>query len=57
MIFSAGELNLRAFFENARFGGASWCSLLSVLELVRTTEIDFSSGRRSATSCPRGRLR
>ncbi|HEX5705937.1 MAG TPA: segregation/condensation protein A [Pyrinomonadaceae bacterium] len=39
MIFSAGELNLRAFFEGARSRHELVLAFLSVLELVRTTEI------------------
>ncbi|HYN84417.1 MAG TPA: segregation/condensation protein A [Pyrinomonadaceae bacterium] len=39
MIFSAGELNLRAFFEAARTRHELVLAFLSVLELVRTTEV------------------
>jgi len=39
MIFSAGELNLRDFFEHAATRRELVLAFLSVLELVRTTEI------------------
>jgi segregation and condensation protein A len=39
MIFSAGELNLRDFFERAETRRELVLAFLSVLELVRTTEI------------------
>ena len=39
MIFSAGELNLRDFFERAESRRELVLAFLSVLELVRTTEI------------------
>ena len=39
MIFSAGELNLRRFFERAQTRHELVLAFLSVLELVRTTEI------------------
>jgi segregation and condensation protein A len=39
MIFSAGELNLREFFERAETRRELVLAFLSVLELVRTTEI------------------
>ena len=39
MIFSAGELNLREFFEHAGSRRELVLAFLSVLELVRTTEI------------------
>ncbi|HYY93545.1 MAG TPA: segregation/condensation protein A [Pyrinomonadaceae bacterium] len=39
MIFSAGELNLRDFFERAATRRELVLAFLSVLELVRTTEI------------------
>jgi segregation and condensation protein A len=39
MILSAGELNLRTFFERARSRRELVLAFLSVLELVRTTEI------------------
>lgn len=39
MIFSAGELNLREFFEHAHSRRELVLAFLSVLELVRTTEI------------------
>ena len=39
MIFSAGELNLREFFEHAGTRRELVLAFLSVLELVRTTEI------------------
>src|SRR5712691_1011314 len=39
MVMSAGELNLRVFFERARSRQELVLAFLSVLELVRTTEI------------------
>jgi segregation and condensation protein A len=39
MIFSAGELNLREFFEQSQTRRELVLAFLSVLELVRTTEI------------------
>jgi segregation and condensation protein A len=39
MVMSAGELNLRVFFERARSRRELVVAFLSVLELVRTTEI------------------
>jgi len=39
MVMSAGELNLRTFFERARSRRELVLAFLSVLELVRTTEI------------------
>src|SRR5580765_869294 len=39
MVMSAGELNLRLFFERARSRRELVLAFLSVLELVRTTEI------------------
>jgi chromatin segregation and condensation protein Rec8/ScpA/Scc1 (kleisin family) len=39
MIFSAGELNMREFFERAGTRRELVLAFLSVLELVRTTEI------------------
>ena len=39
MVFSAGELNLRAFFERAQTRRELVLAFLSVLELVRTTEV------------------
>jgi segregation and condensation protein A len=45
MIFSAGELNLREFFENARTRRELVLAFLSVLELVRTTEIRLFQSR------------
>jgi chromatin segregation and condensation protein Rec8/ScpA/Scc1 (kleisin family) len=39
MIFSAGELNMREFFERAGSRRELVLAFLSVLELVRTTEI------------------
>ena len=39
MVMSAGELNLRVFFERARSRHELVVAFLSVLELVRTTEI------------------
>ena len=44
MVLSAGELNLRVFFERARSRRELVLAFLSVLELVRT------SARRLATS-------
>jgi segregation and condensation protein A len=41
MIFSAGELNLRDFFEHAATRREMVLAFLSVLELVRTTEINL----------------
>jgi segregation and condensation protein A len=39
MVMSAGELNLRIFFERAQSRRELVVAFLSVLELVRTTEI------------------
>jgi segregation and condensation protein A len=39
MVMSAGELNLRVFFERARSRRELVLAFLSVLELVRTTEV------------------
>jgi len=39
MVMSAGELNLRIFFERARSRRELVLAFLSVLELVRTTEV------------------
>jgi len=39
MVLSTGELNLRVFFERARTRRELVLAFLSVLELVRTTEI------------------
>src|SRR4029079_16255060 len=39
MVMSAGELNLRVFFERARSRRELVVAFLSVLDLVRTTEI------------------
>jgi len=39
MVMSAGELNLRIFFGRARSRRELVLAFLSVLELVRTTEI------------------
>jgi chromatin segregation and condensation protein Rec8/ScpA/Scc1 (kleisin family) len=39
MVMSTGELNLRVFFERARTRRELVLAFLSVLELVRTTEI------------------
>jgi chromatin segregation and condensation protein Rec8/ScpA/Scc1 (kleisin family) len=39
MIFSTGELNMRDFFERAETRRELVLAFLSVLELVRTTEI------------------
>jgi chromatin segregation and condensation protein Rec8/ScpA/Scc1 (kleisin family) len=39
MVLSSGELNLRVFFERARSRRELVLAFLSVLELVRTTEI------------------
>ena len=39
MVLSAGELNLRKFFERAGSRRELVLAFLSVLELVRTTEI------------------
>jgi segregation and condensation protein A len=41
MVMSAGELNLRIFFERARSRRELVVAFLSVLELVRTTEISL----------------
>jgi segregation and condensation protein A len=45
MIFSAGELNLREFFERAQTRRELVLAFLSVLELVRTTEIKLFQSR------------
>jgi segregation and condensation protein A len=45
MIFSAGELNLRDFFEHAGTRRELVLAFLSILELVRTTEIKLFQGR------------
>lgn len=45
MIFSAGELNLREFFEHAGSRRELVLAFLSVLELVRTTEIRLFQSR------------
>jgi chromatin segregation and condensation protein Rec8/ScpA/Scc1 (kleisin family) len=39
MVMSAGELNLRVFFERARSRRELVLAFLSVLELVRTAQI------------------
>jgi segregation and condensation protein A len=39
MVMSAGELNLRVFFERARSRRELVVAFLSVLELVRTEEV------------------
>lgn len=39
MVMSAGELNLRVFFERARSRRELVVAFLSVLELVRTAEV------------------
>ena len=41
MIMSAGELNLRQFFERAETRRELVLAFLSVLELVRSTEISL----------------
>ena len=41
MVMSAGELNLRLFFERARTRRELVLAFLSVLELVRTTEVNL----------------
>jgi segregation and condensation protein A len=41
MVMSAGELNLRVFFERARSRRELVLAFLSILELVRTTEISL----------------
>ncbi|MCA1591896.1 MAG: segregation/condensation protein A, partial [Acidobacteria bacterium] len=41
MIFSAGELNLRQFFEGAQTRRELVLAFLSILELVRTTQIQL----------------
>src|ERR1044072_4875078 len=41
MVMSAGELNLRVFFEQARSRRELVVAFLSVLELVRTTEVQL----------------
>jgi segregation and condensation protein A len=41
MVLSVGELNLRTFFERARSRRELVLAFLSVLELVRTTEISL----------------
>jgi segregation and condensation protein A len=45
MIFSAGELNMREFFERAETRHELVLAFLSVLELVRTTEIRLFQSR------------
>ncbi len=45
MIFSAGELNMREFFERAESRRELVLAFLSVLELVRTTEIRLFQSR------------
>jgi segregation and condensation protein A len=45
MIFSAGELNMRDFFERAETRRELVLAFLSVLELVRTTEIRLFQSR------------
>ena len=45
MIFSAGELNMREFFERAETRRELVLAFLSVLELVRTTEIKLFQSR------------
>jgi len=45
MIFSAGELNMRDFFERAETRRELVLAFLSVLELVRTTEIKLFQSR------------
>jgi segregation and condensation protein A len=44
MVMSAGELNLRVFFERARSRRELVLAFLSVLELVRTTEVRLFQG-------------
>ncbi len=39
MVMSSGELNLRVFFERARSRRELVVAFLSVLELVRTSEV------------------
>jgi chromatin segregation and condensation protein Rec8/ScpA/Scc1 (kleisin family) len=39
MVMSAGEVNLRVFFEQARSRRELVVAFLSVLELVRTTDV------------------
>ena len=39
MVMSAGEVNLRTFFEQARSRRELVVAFLSVLELVRTTDV------------------
>ena len=41
MVLSSGELNLRKFFERANSRRELVLAFLSVLELVRTTEISL----------------
>jgi segregation and condensation protein A len=45
MIFSAGELNMREFFERAETRRELVLAFLSVLELVRTTQIRLYQGQ------------
>jgi segregation and condensation protein A len=45
MVMSAGELNLRVFFERARSRRELVLAFLSVLELVRTTEVKLFQER------------
>lgn len=44
MVMSSGELNLRVFFERARSRRELVLAFLSVLELVRTTEVKLFQG-------------
>ncbi|HEX2272037.1 MAG TPA: segregation/condensation protein A [Pyrinomonadaceae bacterium] len=44
MVMSAGELNLRVFFERARSRRELVLAFLSVLELVRTSEVKLFQG-------------
>jgi len=41
MVMSAGELNLRVFFERARSRRELVVAFLSVLELVRSAEVNL----------------
>jgi chromatin segregation and condensation protein Rec8/ScpA/Scc1 (kleisin family) len=45
MVMSSGELNLRVFFERARTRRELVLAFLSVLELVRTSEVKLVSAR------------
>src|SRR5882757_11545794 len=56
MVMSAGEVNLRVFFEQARSRRELVVAFLSVLKLVRTTEVKLIRNKRLATSLPELRV-